>query len=87
VRLAQHEVVGRRLERGAEGSALFVVDEPQPELGVDGRVSGERAGDSEDQVVPRLVLEEMGGCGAEEGAGILELLDDHRSILYLLGNA
>ena len=59
----------------------MVLDEPEAELAVDGRMLVERAGDSEDEVVPCLVLEEEWNCGLEERAWILELLDDHRIIL------
>ena len=40
-----------------------------------------RAGDPEDQVVPRLVGEEERRRSLEEHAGIFEVLDDHRTIL------
>jgi hypothetical protein len=37
----------------------------------------ERAGDSQNQVVPRLVLEQEWSRGSDERTGALELLDDH----------
>jgi len=61
--------------------AAVVLDEPQAEVGVDRRVLGERAGDSEDEVIPCLILEEELGRRLEECARIFELLDDHRSIV------
>ena len=41
----------------------------------------QRACDSQDEVVSGLVLEEKRNDRLEEGAGIVELLDDHRFIL------
>ena len=56
-RSTDHEVVRRRLQRGSHDLASAVLDQPEAEFAVDGRMLVERAGDSQDEVVPRLILE------------------------------
>ena len=56
--VAEHEVVRRRPQRGADDRAR-VLDEPQLVLGIEAGLVTERPGEAEDQIVARLVGEQL----------------------------
>ena len=74
------EVVRRRSERGAD-CLPAVLGQPEPVLGVVRRMVPQRSGDSEDQVVARLVGQEKRRSCLEEGGRIFDAANVHTKIV------
>ena len=85
-RTGDHEVERRCLQGGSDNPTVGL-ESPEAVLGVDGRMVAKRAGDSEHEIVARLVLEEERPSSGQERGRIVEPLDMHRVILYFIGNA
>jgi hypothetical protein len=75
-RSSEDEVVRGRPQRDAD-RATPVVDDPEAVLVVERGVVAQRSRDPEEEVVPRLVLEQERSGRSDERTGIVELLDDH----------
>ena len=82
----EDEVQRAGAQRCAEHASL-VLDQPEGGVGVDGRVVAQRAGEAEDQIVPRLVCEQQRSGAAEELGGLRELDNLHCASLKCIGNA
>jgi hypothetical protein len=82
---AEDKVVRRRPQRCTD-DRLPVLDEPQLLLGIDRWTVPERAGEAEDQVVPRFVREDRRGA-LEKVRCVDDLDDPHALSLRCIDNA